>query len=499
MTRGPVHEAFAGPVVFDPKASEIIAKQPPQPVQEMPPDQKPAGDNVQWIPGYWAWDDQRNDFLWVSGIWRIPPPGRQWVPGYWTGAQGGYQWVPGSWAPVPAADANVQTQQYLPAPPASIEAGPNVPPPQPDSIWAPGVWYWQPTGYVWRPGYWVTPQTNWLWVPAHYVWTPGGYLFVEGYWDHAVGLRGMMFAPVYFSQPVYAQPAFVYTPSIGLLAAGLLANLFVRPAYCHYYFGDYYATTYFSVGIYPWYSYHMSRFGYDPLYAHAYSINVVQNPHWAEQLHQAYRYRRENVDARPPHTWIQQTTIIKNQTIVNNVTNINVTNNVRNVALAAPVTRIAASANAGGAGGMRFEHVDATRRQAAVAQATQLHQFREQRAAQEVRAAKAGPISQPRHVEMARSPVHSPAPAAPAHRQEQQARREPEGTGRTAGPVDAHHPNSPPPTPAHPRPDATTRPAAPGQAPAAQQRHDPHPDMRPPHPHEPQHQTKPAAKSSRER
>ena len=48
------------------------------------------GDNVVWIPGYWSWDDSRNDFLWVSGIWRNLPPGRQWVPGYWSEAAGGF-------------------------------------------------------------------------------------------------------------------------------------------------------------------------------------------------------------------------------------------------------------------------------------------------------------------------------------------------------------------------------------------------------------------------
>lgn len=52
-------------------------------IEEVPPEQKPTGDNVDWIPGYWAWDDERTDFLWVSGIWRSLPPGRQWVSGYW--------------------------------------------------------------------------------------------------------------------------------------------------------------------------------------------------------------------------------------------------------------------------------------------------------------------------------------------------------------------------------------------------------------------------------
>src|SRR2546430_1209833 len=79
LTSGPLHEAFAEPVVFDPKPSPTIPKQPPPPVEEMPPDQRPQGTNVQWIPGYWSWDDGRNDFVWVSGIWRDVPPGRQWV------------------------------------------------------------------------------------------------------------------------------------------------------------------------------------------------------------------------------------------------------------------------------------------------------------------------------------------------------------------------------------------------------------------------------------
>src|SRR5260370_975114 len=51
MTRGPVHEGFAAPVVHDPAAGPINPKEPPSPIQELPPDQRPAGQNVQWIPG----------------------------------------------------------------------------------------------------------------------------------------------------------------------------------------------------------------------------------------------------------------------------------------------------------------------------------------------------------------------------------------------------------------------------------------------------------------
>ncbi len=122
LTRGPVHEAFAAPVNHDPKPGLIAAKEPPSPVEELPPDQKPAGQNVQWIPGYWSWDQSRNDYLWVSGVWREPPPGRQWVPGYWHQVDGGFQWVPGAWVPVsqpangnPSQAASGSQAAYMPA------------------------------------------------------------------------------------------------------------------------------------------------------------------------------------------------------------------------------------------------------------------------------------------------------------------------------------------------------------------------------------------------
>ena len=83
LTRGPVHEAFAETVTFDPEQGIVVPTAPPAAIEELPPDQKPEGANVAWIPGYWGWDDERSDFLWVSGIWRALPPGRQWVPGYW--------------------------------------------------------------------------------------------------------------------------------------------------------------------------------------------------------------------------------------------------------------------------------------------------------------------------------------------------------------------------------------------------------------------------------
>src|SRR5207247_617576 len=79
LTRGPVHEAYAEPTDPTPRATPVVPQQPPEPVPELPPDTRPEGDNVVWIAGYWAWDDDSRGFLWVSGFWREAPPGRRWV------------------------------------------------------------------------------------------------------------------------------------------------------------------------------------------------------------------------------------------------------------------------------------------------------------------------------------------------------------------------------------------------------------------------------------
>src|SRR5205814_1027605 len=50
QTRGPVHEAFAQPTAATPQPGPVIARKPPEPIPEMPPDQKPDGVDVQWIP-----------------------------------------------------------------------------------------------------------------------------------------------------------------------------------------------------------------------------------------------------------------------------------------------------------------------------------------------------------------------------------------------------------------------------------------------------------------
>jgi hypothetical protein len=95
----------------------------------------------------------------------------------------------------------------------------------------------------------------------------------------------------------------VYRPTIIIDIRIIVTALFVRPHYHHYYFGDYYAANYAQGGIYPWFAFHNSRLGYDPLFAHASSVYGQRDPQWASQLRESYLYRREHEAARPPRTF----------------------------------------------------------------------------------------------------------------------------------------------------------------------------------------------------
>jgi hypothetical protein len=300
LTRGPVHEAFAETISFDPEAGVVVPKMAPDAIEELPPEQKPDGDNVDWIPGYWAWDDERSDFLWISGIWRALPPGRQWVSGYWAESGRGSQWISGYWA-----DAKASEIDYLPEPPQTVEAGPNIEAPSAEHTWLPGCWIWQQNRYAWRPGYWAMAQSNWVRIPAHYVWTPRGYVFVDDYYDYSAARRGVLFAPVYFTSNTYSRRGFSYSPMTAINPAVFTSHLFVRPGYGHYYFGDYYGSNYSASGFSPWFAFYSSRSGYDPFYAHQ-RWHHRNDREWDRRVEADFAHRRDHEEARPPRTWTAQ-------------------------------------------------------------------------------------------------------------------------------------------------------------------------------------------------
>lgn len=304
QTRGPVHEAFADLIAFDAEPGPDVGREPPPAIEEIAPDQRPEGDEATWIAGYWAWDDDEDGFLWVSGVWRVPPPGHTWVPGYWHRSTSGWRWVQGIWTENEgAADAEVT---YLAAPPESLEAGPSSPPPSEAYFWAPGCWTWMASRYAWRPGSWIVADPDWMWIPSCYQWTPCGHVFIDGHWDHLVARRGVLFAPVIFRRSIASRVGYVYTPSIAIDLGVLSLHLFSRPRYHHYYFGDWYEPACWDRGIYPTFAFHMSVYGYDPIYQHDRFEHRNDVARWESTVHADFNRRREDERARPPRSWVAQ-------------------------------------------------------------------------------------------------------------------------------------------------------------------------------------------------
>lgn len=390
LTRGPVHEAFAGMVAYDSGPGLIISRRPPEPIEELAPYERPAGEDVTWIPGYWGWDDDRTDFLWVSGTWRALPPGRAWIAGYWGESRDGYQWTSGYWA-----DAEMQETTYLPQPPRSLESGPNIDRPSIDYGWTPGCWVWYRGHYAWRPGYWAEGRGDWVWVPAYYVWTPHGHIFVEGFWDYTVQRRGMLYAPVYIQSRAYGRRGYSYSPRIVINLGLFTDNLFMRPRYSHYYFGDYYAPRYSDSGFYFSFSWHSDRYGYDPFYSHRHWEHR-RDRDWDNRFRASYRYRRDNEIARPPATWAAQVSIYTSTTI-----------SVQNrIVIAGTAQQLANREEYP----VRVQKVAAADRQKFSGRAQEVQKSREQRRTLETRTVEAagqepGKAIEPSKVKLPRSPI----------------------------------------------------------------------------------------------
>jgi len=370
QTRGPVHEAFAQPTDDRPQAGPVVPREPPAALDELPPDQKPDGANVRWMPGYWQWDDERRDYLWVSGFWRDVPPGRQWVPGGYRQTEAGWQWVPGFWA-----EASQGEMTYVPPPPEPPDVGPSTPAPDDTSTYVPGCWVYVETRYHWRPGFWLAHRRGWVYQPAHYVWTPSGCLFVDGYWDYPLEDRGLCFAPVYVPREVCDRPGFVYRPYYCVSADFLPGALFVRSGgYRHYYFGDYYGGRY-ARSYTPFVDARIGRSAPDPLFAY---YRASRGAGWEREVRGLYAGRSSGDVAPPPRTLRQQETLIRG--IETNRTNVT---NVRNVTVVQPLPRAATTQRT-------LTTVSSAERTQARQEAVQVRQFAQQRTEHERRLASGG-------------------------------------------------------------------------------------------------------------
>ncbi len=283
MTRGPIHEAFATPVVHDPAAGpgDSQAARRSRSRRCLRTRSRPARTSSGFpVTGAGTSRATTSCGSAASGATRRPTvSGFRATGTRSTGVISGFR-ARG----FPSARARHRARvnpTYLPPPPKSLETGPNTPQPSPNVAWTPGYWSWQGSAYAWRPGFWAAVQPNWIWMPPHYVWTPSGYLFVAGYWDLPVANRGLMFAPVYYPTPVYAQPGFVFTPSISIVGSAMTANLFVSAGHQSVPLRQLLRRELRRVGITPWFSFSFATgppMFYDPLFSYYAVINVRSEP-----------------------------------------------------------------------------------------------------------------------------------------------------------------------------------------------------------------------------
>src|SRR6266702_5184385 len=132
---------------------------------------------------------------------------------------------------------------------------------------------------------------------------------------------GVLYAPVYVSSDVVGA-TFVYTPAYAVPDTVVVDALFVRPSYCHYYYGDYYEVRYRDCGFTSCVVYSQSH--YDSVVVYE-TYSHRSDPAWLSIQIDLSSRRTSTPDLRPPSTSI--TNVTYNNVVVNNsYTNINNTN-----------------------------------------------------------------------------------------------------------------------------------------------------------------------------
>lgn len=205
MASGPVHEAFLSPRRdAEPPASP---GSPPPPVVERPA-AEPTDSEARWVAGYWEWMPESGKFAWVTGTWRVPPPGRFWVNGLWRRDADGWRRTPGFWS-----DRGTDRIAYRKdGPPSRRPADDPGPPPKPNCYYIPGQYVPEGEGLAWRKGFWADARAGWSWVPASWTRQPEGWIFQDGYWDRPLEERGTLFAPAEPEGEVNDGQTLVYRP-----------------------------------------------------------------------------------------------------------------------------------------------------------------------------------------------------------------------------------------------------------------------------------------------
>ncbi|MCC5831601.1 MAG: YXWGXW repeat-containing protein [Chlamydiales bacterium] len=218
LKESPVHEAFVTQE-FGNLILQAVPDKPPPPITEDSPQN--INNGLTWIPGYWHWSRDVGDYIWISGVWRRPPPGCKWISGRWVNYQFGWVWLKGFWSQTTDSE-----MVYIPEPPPNPlnESVPKPPSPEDHYFWVPGYWEWQSDSqaYRWLSGRWSLIGKL-QYVPAQYHWREKGYFLVPGFWDWALESRGVAFAAISIAQK---DQDLVYKPSESINPLIILVRLF---------------------------------------------------------------------------------------------------------------------------------------------------------------------------------------------------------------------------------------------------------------------------------
>ena len=208
LIEGPLHESFLSP--RKDRAPRRVEKSPPPAVIEYPAIDPPNSHAV-WIEGYWEWDAGRKEFIWATGSWRVPPPGRFWVNGFWKRDDKGWYRVAGFWS-----DRKTDRIDYRKdGPPAyRPDDDPGEPPASSttDCFYIPGEYHPDGDGVVWKKGFWANAHPGWSWVPASWTHQTEGWVFQDGYWDRTLEDRGILFAPAQMTGDAKSTDDLTYRP-----------------------------------------------------------------------------------------------------------------------------------------------------------------------------------------------------------------------------------------------------------------------------------------------
>jgi hypothetical protein len=293
--------------------------------------------------------------------------------------------------------------------------------------------------------------------------------------DDVVERRGILFAPVRFAPGAYLRPRFSYSPAVVIDLGALVINLFARPQYCHYYFGDYYDPRYVALGIRPWFEYRQQRAWYDPIAVHEEWRRRQDDPLWERRERDRYNHLRNDKAARPPQTFAAQQTQVERLPKAQRA----------GAAIAEPLSRMVNRP----AARVRFETLGDTERRRIEQQATEVHKYKEARAKWEAPPAAAMPGKDRAQVKPPSAPpseIRRPEPPSPV-RQPPVPPAAPSQVRRPEPPPrEVRAPAAPAPTAARVAPPAASRIPDEARQPAPQRINIPRPPIasRPPEPRE---------------